>query len=1052
MSDLLAAVREALAAGHAVEQEIGRGGMARVFRAKDLRHDRYVALKILDPRIAASLGSDRFLREITIASRLQHPNIVPLFDSGADADFLWYTMPLIEGDTLQQRVAREGPLPVDEAVRIARQVAVALAHAHDRGVVHRDIKPGNIMFSGDVAVVTDFGIARAIDEAAQEELTATGLRLGSVAYMSPEQWSADSNIDGRSDIYSLGCVLYEMLTGNPPFESETAVGYMSQHLTRSPEPLRETRGPVPYPAERGLFRSLEKDPAARFADATLFAEALVTAPGWRGRVSDLATDLWRRRVPHAIAAYLGATWAVVLLVRILTDRLMLSPDVTALALAAMIALLPSVILISFFHGGTGRAWPPEERAGIALNAIGAAAILFLLFRGLDLGPIAQPEPYVDSRDVERVEWVPASGQVRRVGLFFLENRTGDPELDWVSYAIPYALDADLEQDLLVLTTTGLVEQLRERGEDRWTVVPGPLQRDIARDAGLGWTFGGWFEGRSDSLVVTTVLSGLGPRTSSRKDEWIVSEEDILSLADSLGVAVKEGVSLPTGYLGRVEDLPAEEILTGNPEAFRRYVAGYRARQVQGDPENSGQQLQIAVELDPDFALAWNELSLSAFSAGDAETAIDAKQHVIQLDYRMPRWKYLSLLQGYYVMTGNGDRALAVAEERVERYPDDLEARRTLANLYTNAGMAAAAANAWELLYEIEPDHVEYLLEIARVHTGAGDSDAARSTYERYLESGGHSRDGIHEYALFLRLRGDLALADELYREALLLDPSDSRTHLGAAGVFAARGEFDEAGRELGEAARTAVSAEQRAAGDSARAELHLVLGRLDEARLAEEQARLERPVFLEPFNVALAALGAMHRVAPSVGLAEALEQVAGFGAALPLPLASLSAVGRWKTFESLEIADSLLAVLPEAEAALARIGMAEVFGADFQRARGTALLLMGNCSDATAALEGALSAGLDDDEASGWIGLSSARLACNEPRTALSAADSAIALVPGSPLAALARAEALAASNRSADARGALVSALTAWARADKQFGPAIRARALAARLSADTQ
>ncbi|MEJ2484059.1 MAG: serine/threonine-protein kinase, partial [Gemmatimonadota bacterium] len=337
---------------------------------------------------------------------------------------------------------------------------------HRRGIVHRDIKPGNIMMSGEVAVVTDFGVARALDEAAQDRLTSTGLAIGSVAYMSPEQWSTGSEVDGRSDIYSLGCVLYEMLTGRPPFESESATGFMSQHLTKPPAPLQNTRGPVPYPTERALFKSLEKEPGSRFPDASAFAEALVTAPGWRGVATDVATDLWRRRVPHAFVAYLLATWAAIFASRVLADRLMLSPDVPALVLTSMVALLPSVVLISYFHGGTGRAWPPAERAGVALNAVGAVAILLLLFRDSHLGPVADPEPYVDSRAVESVEWVPAPGQVQRAGLYFLENRSGDPELDWISYAIPFALQADLDQDLLLQTEAGLVSKLRERGENR----------------------------------------------------------------------------------------------------------------------------------------------------------------------------------------------------------------------------------------------------------------------------------------------------------------------------------------------------------------------------------------------------------------------------------------------------------------------------------------------------------------------------------------------------------------------------------------------------------
>ena len=1048
MSDLRTRLGSALADRYVLAEEIGRGGMSRVYRARDIRHDRDVALKLLDPELAVTLGSERFLREIRISSRLQHPNIVPLFDSGADGEFFWYTMPLVEGDTLERRIDAEGSLPVDEAVRIARQVATALAYAHRQGIVHRDIKPGNIMLTGDVAVVTDFGVARAVDEA-RDRMTATGLAIGSVAYMSPEQWTAGSEVDARSDVYSLGCVLYEMLTGQPPFASGTTSGYLAQHLSQSPAPLYDTRGPVPYPSERALFRSLEKSPEHRFADAAEFAEALVTAPGWRGLATDVSTDLWRRRVPHAFVSYLAATWGAVFVARLLADRLMLSPDVPALVLASMLALLPSIILISYFHGGTGRAWPPAERAGVALNAVGAAAILVLLFRDSHLGPVAQPEPYVDSRDLEGVEWVPAPGQIRRAGLFFFENRSGDRELDWVSYAIPFALEADLDQDLLVVTDVGLVRQLRESGEDRWTTVPEPLKRELARDSELGWIYGGWFEGRADSLVVHASLTGLGPRGAVREQTWLTDESRLLGLTDDLSRWIKQGLDLPSGYLERVEDRPAVEMLTDRPAAFRAYVDALRLRRVVGDPQGALDGMKVASARDPDFALAWNELSLAAFSLGDAETAIDAKQRVIALDYRLPRWKYLSLLQGYYLMTGQSELALAVAEERAERYPDDLQAREQLANLYANAGRAPEAVELLEQLFEADPQRLDYLLQIAAVRASGGDPQATRDAYERYRAAGGDSRQGIREFAEFLLAQGDVEAADELYRGALLLDPEDSEMRMGAAGVLAAMGRYGDAESELYEAYAQAVSAEQHAAVDSARGELMLRLGRLREAREAEERARIAREEYLDPMSEALRALEGMHLVAPSAGLAPALLEVEAWSRSLPGSLRSLSSIGRLRVFESLEIADSLLAVLPEVQEAVSLIGIDEALGPGLMLARADGLRLLGDCERARAEYEGALAAGLEEEATAGWIGLSQARLACGMREAALAAADSALALSPASPRGGLARAEALAADGRTAEALEALSAVVDAWSRADAGFAPAARARDLQSQLRA---
>ncbi|HEU5050567.1 MAG TPA: serine/threonine-protein kinase, partial [Gemmatimonadales bacterium] len=223
MQDLLRRVEAALEGRYVVERELGRGGMAVVFMGRDVRHGRAVAIKVLRPELAASLAADRFLREIAIASRLTHPHILPLHDSGevppdspTGFPLLYYVMPYVEGESLRDRIQREGPLPIGDALRLARGAAAALAHAHAHGVVHRDIKPENILLEDGEAVVADFGLARALDAAADDPLSLPGLAMGTPAYMSPEQ-SAGAEVDARTDIYSLGCVLYEMLAGEPPF-------------------------------------------------------------------------------------------------------------------------------------------------------------------------------------------------------------------------------------------------------------------------------------------------------------------------------------------------------------------------------------------------------------------------------------------------------------------------------------------------------------------------------------------------------------------------------------------------------------------------------------------------------------------------------------------------------------------------------------------------------------------------------------------------------------------------------------------------------------------
>jgi serine/threonine-protein kinase len=312
VSDTITSLGAALAPHYALERELGRGGMATVYLARDLRHDRTVALKVLRPELGASLGPERFQREIHLAARLSHPNILPLFDSGEAGGRLWYTMPYVEGESLRQRLGREAQLGVAETLRIAGQVAGALAHAHGKGIVHRDIKPENILLAGDQALVADFGIAKALDASSAEKLTETGLSLGTPSYMSPEQGSGGA-VDARSDIYALGCVLYEMLAGGPPFTGPTAQSILARHAVDPVPPLRTVRSTIPEAVERAVERALAKVPADRFATAAEFAEALVAdhAPRLplRRRLSARSARLGLGIVISAAAAGLGA-WAI----------------------------------------------------------------------------------------------------------------------------------------------------------------------------------------------------------------------------------------------------------------------------------------------------------------------------------------------------------------------------------------------------------------------------------------------------------------------------------------------------------------------------------------------------------------------------------------------------------------------------------------------------------------------------------------------------------------------------------------------------------------------
>ena len=276
MTTLLERLRADLSPHYRIEGELAAGGMAIVFRAMDLKHERLVAVKVLRPELSAMVGVDRFLREIHVTAQLQHPHIIPLYDSGVAGELLYYVMPLVNGESLRGRLSRERQLPVSEALSITHAVASALDYAHRKGVLHRDIKPENILLSDGQPLLTDFGIALAVQAAAGDRLTITGLSIGTPAYMSPEQFAGDEAIDARADIYALGCVTYEMLSGEPPFAGATLQAVVASVMTGAARPLSEVRHTVPDAMSVAIQRALERLPADRFSSAADFAAALTS--------------------------------------------------------------------------------------------------------------------------------------------------------------------------------------------------------------------------------------------------------------------------------------------------------------------------------------------------------------------------------------------------------------------------------------------------------------------------------------------------------------------------------------------------------------------------------------------------------------------------------------------------------------------------------------------------------------------------------------------------------------------------------------------------------
>ena len=346
----------ALADHYRIERELGAGGMATVYLAHDLKHDRDVAIKVLHPDLGAALGGERFLSEIRTTARLQHPHILPLLDSGDADGLLYYVMPVVTGETLRARIEREHQLPIPDAVRIAREVASALDYAHRQGVIHRDIKPENILLHDGQALVADFGIALAVQSAGGQRMTQTGLSLGTPQYMSPEQAMGEKQIDARTDVYALGAVTYEMLAGDAPFTGSSVQAIVAKVMNERPTPLHTLRDTVPPNVEQAVVTALAKLPADRFATAAQFAEALVAPSLGTGAIVHAAGSTWLQRhaVPVVTALGILAIAASTLVVRTATKSAPSAVSRFAVSVPTAAKLVTAV--------GTLVAWTPDARA------------------------------------------------------------------------------------------------------------------------------------------------------------------------------------------------------------------------------------------------------------------------------------------------------------------------------------------------------------------------------------------------------------------------------------------------------------------------------------------------------------------------------------------------------------------------------------------------------------------------------------------------------------------------------------------------------------------
>ena len=799
MADLREQLASGLADRYRIERELGRGGMATVFLAQDLRHERPVALKVLHPELAATLGPERFQREIHFAARLQHPHILTVHDSGEAAGQLWFTMPYVEGESLRDRLRRERQLPVDDALRIATEAARALDYAHQHGVVHRDIKPENILLTRDGStLVADFGIARALGE--NDGLTQTGLAIGTPAYMSPEQAAGDKGIDARTDLYSLASVLYEMLAGEAPYTGATAQAIVAKRLSEPPPSVRAVRASVPESVDQAIRKALAPVPADRFSSAAQLAQALqpaaVTSPPITATLAatTVATPttpapVRRRPVPVAALALIlglligaGALFA--------WRRSHANPEASA---ERRVAVLPFENLgdsaDAYFADGITDAVRGKLTTLQGMRVI--ASNSSRQYRGTTKTPqeIGR-ELGVDYLLVGKVRWA-KSGGTSRVQV--------SPELIEVTTA-----DSKWQQPFDAALTDVFKVQADIAGEvaQALNVAIGSQQQEVLaiRPTGNLAAYDAYLKGRAARAL------GLGPVTLRQA---IVFYEQAVAL-DSTFVAawasLSEASSLvyatgaPSPALADRARSAADRAIALNrelPDGYRALGAYYRL--VTGTPTRAVEQYAIGLKLAPGDADVLRGLGQGEFALGQWDQAL---QHMRQSQTLDPRAATTSnVLAALLIWLRRYDEALAATDQELTLTPASLSgiehramirlaqgdlsrARADLAQPPPNVDLptfVAYLSTYWDLYWVLDP---EQRALVKRLRPTAFDGDAGNWAI---VLAGIYELEGDRRRAAAY---GDSARA--AFEQQLTVTPDDPQRNVFLGLALAYAGHKDEA--------------------------------------------------------------------------------------------------------------------------------------------------------------------------------------------------------------------------------------------------------------------
>ena len=839
--DLRDRLQAALGAGYRVEKELGGGGMSRVFLAEELRLGRRVVVKVLPPEMAAGVSVDRFEREIQLAARLQHPHVVPLLTAGSSEDLLFYVMPFIEGESMRARLAREGELPVAEALRILHDVLDALAYAHAQHVVHRDIKPDNVLLSGKHALVTDFGVAKAVAESTgKTALTSMGVALGTPAYMAPEQATADPHTDHRADIYAVGALAYEMLSGRPPFTGMNAQAVLAAHLTEAPEPVTRHRAAVPEALSSLIGRCLEKKPAdrpQRAEEVLALVEAMATPTGG---ITPTATAPHRadgggqnrtdgggqdgqgdgQASPARVAGLFAASSLIVLLIVYFLVQLIGLPDWVFYGAIALLAIGLPIMLLTSHHerrravarsAGRMTATPSGGLTpyftwrkalmggGVAFAGLGVISAGYMAMRGLGIGPAGTL--LAAGRLPDRARLIVAD----------FENRSADSAL-----AVPLteALRIDLSQSpvVRVLSANELSAVLQRMNRPADQPMTGVLAREIAQREGIPAVVLSEIGtvGREYVLSVRVIATADGAELVALREA--AAGDAILSALDRLSTGLRERIGESFRSLRATP--PLERVTTSSLEALQLYSRAVKAEGA-GDYERAIQLHEQAVGLDSTFGMAYRKLAVVlSLAFADRSRVLDAATRAFRHRSRLPAVeRYLAEAYYHDVVERDQPRVIAAYRSALDLDPDNGAALNNLANELNNSPAQRAEAEALYRRALVATDSAtwQYFANLSSTQYSQGKVADAETTiaafgrkhpdnpnaarYRAYLAYSNGDYDGYVREAEAMAVVGRGNVVWERWRTAATMDAHGVRGRLTDAGRMLERQERQE--RERG---------------------------------------------------------------------------------------------------------------------------------------------------------------------------------------------------------------------------------------------------------------